>query len=378
MYLEPCRDIHSITAEQWDTLIPDGNPFLSHGFLAALEQSGSVGDGTGWDVFHLALYDDDKSLRGAMPGYLKSHSYGEYVFDHSWAHGYERAGGTYYPKFLSAVPFTPVPGARLLTRPDDGEAKSALIQGTAALADKLSLSSAHVNFISHNDKTAFQEAGWQIRRGVQFHWHNQGYDDFDDFLSTLSSRKRKNIRKERASLGAHDVRFVRLTGDDIKAHHWDRFYEFYLATIEKKWGGAYLTRGFFEAIGETLRDKIMLVLAIKDEVTIAGALNLMSGDCLFGRNWGSLIDLPNLHFETCYYQAIDHAIATKRARVEAGAQGMHKVQRGYLPVLTYSAHHIAHEGFAEAVGRFLQAENRAVEAECDEIMHYSPYKQAGD
>ena len=376
MYLEPARTISAIDPAKWDALIPDQNPFLSHSFFEALEQSGSVGQGTGWDSFHGCLYDDEKRLCGAMPGYLKSHSYGEYVFDHSWANGYERAGGAYYPKFLSAVPFTPVPGARLLTKADDDQARQALISGIAGLSDKLGLSSAHVNFITQADKSAFAQAGWHIRQGVQFHWHNDDYRDFDDFLDALSSRKRKNIRKERTSLNAHDITFLRLSGADIKAHHWDRFYHFYLATIEKKWGGAYLTREFFEAIGTSLSDKILLILAMQDGEAIAGALNLMNESCLFGRNWGAIRDIPNLHFETCYYQAIDHAIETKRARVEAGAQGMHKVQRGYMPVITYSAHHIPHEGFSEAVGRFLMAENRAVLAECEDIRHYSPYRSA--
>ena len=374
MYVEPCRDIHKIESAAWDALIPDGNPFLSHGFLSALEDSSSVGEGTGWDIFHLCLYDEAAKLRAAMPAYLKSHSYGEYVFDHSWAHGYERAGGAYYPKLLSAVPFTPVPGARLLAAHDDAEARTALIDGMAGITTNLSLSSAHVNFISTQDRASFEAQGWQLRQGVQFHWHNQGYDSFDDFLSSLASRKRKNIRKERASLADYDISFERLSGDDIKPHHWDRFYGFYLATIEKKWGGAYLTREFFEALGDRLGDRVMLVMAQKDNAPIAGALNLMSDDCLFGRNWGTMAEIPNLHFETCYYQAIEHAIETKRARVEAGAQGMHKVQRGYLPVTTYSAHYVPHEGFRDAIARFLSAETRAVEAECDEIMQYSPYR----
>ena len=376
MYLEPARTISAIDPAKWDALIPDQNPFLSHSFFEALEQSGSVGQGTGWDSFHGCLYDENKILRGAMPGYLKSHSYGEYVFDHSWANGYERAGGAYYPKFLSAVPFTPVPGARLLTKADDKDAQQALIAGIAGLADKLGLSSAHVNFISKSDREAFSGAGWHIRQGVQFHWHNDDYGTFDDFLATLSSRKRKNIRKERTSLERHNITFLRLSGDDIKAHHWDRFYHFYLSTIEKKWGGAYLTREFFESLGASMADKVLLVLAMQDGEAIAGALNLMNDSCLFGRNWGAVVDIPNLHFETCYYQAIDHAIETKRFRVEAVAQGFHKVQRGYVPVITYSAHYIPHEGFSEAVGRFLMAENKAVLAECEDIRQYSPYRSS--
>ena len=375
MYLEPCRDILTIDAAIWDSLIPDQNPFTSHAFLAALEASGSVGPDTGWDIFHLILYDDDKTIRAIMPAYLKSHSYGEYIFDHSWAHGYERAGGQYYPKLLSAVPFTPVPGGRILSRQDDDEAKSALVHAAAQLTEKLSLSSMHVNFISQQDKDSFAASDWQIREGIQFHWHNQNYQQFDDFLGALSSRKRKNIRKERASLEAHNIEFLRVSGQEITSAHWDYFYEFYLATIEKKWGGAYLTRAFFDQIGRTMADQIVLILAQKDRQIVAGALNLMNQECLFGRNWGSLVDIPNLHFETCYYQAIEHAIEHKLSRVEAGAQGMHKVQRGYLPVRTYSAHYICHEGFREAIDRFLKSEQHAVSAECEQIMQYSPYRE---
>ena len=315
MQLEPVTDIQKIEASAWDRLNQSANPFLSHAFLSALEQSGSVGAQTGWDICHLALYDDDKRLCGALPAYLKSHSYGEYVFDHSWAHGFERAGGHYYPKLLGAVPFTPVPGPRLLTYDNDGTAKAALIEGMRQFTDKLSLSSAHINFIEEADKTSLEQAGWHIRRGVQFHWHNQDYADFDDFLAQLSSRKRKNIRKERASMSQHGLHFHKLHGDDIKSHHWDAFYEFYLSTIDKKWGGAYLNRAFFEAIGQTMASQILLIMAEQDGQPIAGALNFMNDECLFGRNWGCQRDLPNLHFETCYYQAIDFAIEAKLARV---------------------------------------------------------------
>ena len=372
MIIETQKHISALPAQEWDDLRRDDNPFTSYGFLRALEESGSVGGDSGWDVYHLLAKDEDGTLQGAMPCYLKYHSYGEYVFDHSWANGFERAGGRYYPKLLSAIPFTPVPGPRILSKND--EAKAALIAGLRAVTDELALSSAHVTFLDDHDKTAFQDAGWQIRTGVQFHWHNQGYQSFDDFLSALSSRKRKNIRKERASLTDHGVTFLRLTGDDITPAHWDRFYEFYLATIDKKWGGAYLNRAFFDGIGTYLSNQIVLVLAQKDGDIIAGALNLSSGTCLYGRNWGALVDIPNLHFETCYYQAIDHAIATGLARVEAGAQGMHKVQRGYVPVLTYSAHYLQHDGFSDAVARFLQAEDKAVIAEAEEIRRFSPYR----
>ena len=376
MHLKPIQHISDIAEAEWNRLIPDRNPFLRHSFLAALETSGSVGEGTGWDSLHLTLFDESGALCGALPSYLKHHSYGEYVFDHSWAHGFERAGGQYYPKLVGAVPFTPVPGPRLLTGADNSEATQALIHGTKGLVDKLSLSSAHVNFITDEDRAAFEQAGWIIRKNVQFHWHNQNYKDFDEFLSQFASRKRKNIRKERQSLITRGVKFHRLTGADITPAHWDKFYHFYLATIDKKWGGAYLTRAFFDQIGATMADDILLVMAEYDGEIIAGALNLMSPDCLYGRNWGCALELPNLHFETCYYQAIEFAIETGRGRVEAGAQGMHKVQRGYLPQITYSAHYIQHEGFADAVKRFCEMENRAVEEEAQEIATLSPFRQA--
>ena len=376
MHIKPIQHISDIAEAEWNRLIPDHNPFLRHSFLAALETSGSVGEGTGWDTLHLSLFDETGTLCGALPSYLKHHSYGEYVFDHSWAHGFERAGGQYYPKLVGAVPFTPVPGPRLLTGIDDSEATQALIHGTKGLVDTLSLSSAHVNFITADDRAAFEQAGWIIRKNVQFHWHNRDYDDFDDFLSHFASRKRKNIRKERQSLKSEGVRFHRLTGADITPSHWDKFYHFYLATIDKKWGGAYLTRAFFDQIGATMADDILLVMAEYDGDIIAGALNLMSPECLYGRNWGCALELPNLHFETCYYQAIEFAIETGRRRVEAGAQGMHKVQRGYLPQITYSAHYIQHDGFADAVRRFCEMENRAVEEEAQDIATLSPFRQA--
>ena len=376
MHIKPIQHISDIAEAEWNRLIPDHNPFLRHSFLAALETSGSVGEGTGWDSLHLALFDETGALHGALPSYIKHHSYGEYVFDHSWAHGFERAGGQYYPKLVGAVPFTPVPGPRLLTGVDNAEATQALIHGTKGLVDTLSLSSAHVNFITADDRAAFEQAGWIIRKNVQFHWHNRDYSDFDDFLSHFASRKRKNIRKERQSLKSEGVRFHRLTGADITPSHWDKFYHFYLATIDKKWGGAYLTRAFFDQIGATMADDILLVMAEYDGDIIAGALNLMSPECLYGRNWGCALELPNLHFETCYYQAIEFAIETGRRRVEAGAQGMHKVQRGYLPQITYSAHYIQHDGFADAVRRFCEMENRAVEEEAQDIATLSPFRQA--
>ena len=367
--------LSDINASDWDALNSDAHPFLSYAFLSALEESGSVGADTGWDPHYLTITNDEGILIAAAPHYLKYHSYGEYIFDHSWANAFERAGGRYYPKSLTAVPFTPVPGPRLLTHPDYPAAKPALISTMESLCLQNNISSAHINFIQPNDEASLQDAGWSIRTGIQFHWQNNGYTNFVDFLQSLSSRKRKNIRKERASLAAEQVSFEALTGEALKPVHWDAFYEFYLATIDRKWGGAYLTRSFFDQIAMTMADKILLIIASRDGNMIAGALNFIGNDALYGRNWGCTEEIPNLHFETCYYQAIDFAIAHNLSRVEAGAQGIHKVQRGYLPVETKSAHYIAHDGFREAIDRFLKQENRHNAAEIRAIEAESPYRQ---
>ena len=371
--------LSAFTAEEWDRLNTSGHPFISYGFLFALEQSGSVGEQTGWDILFLAARDKSTgSLHGALPVYVKHHSYGEYVFDHSWAHAYERAGRQYYPKLLCGVPFTPVPGPRLLYNNDHPEVATQLLDALEQIARQNGLSSAHINFINDDDRKILAEKGWMIRTGVQFHWQNNGYKTFDDFLAKLSSRKRKTLKKERQSLTNNGVAFHQLTGKDITSAHWDRFYEFYLATIEKKWGGAYLSEDFFHQIGRTLADKILLIMAEKDNQLIAGALNFIGKDTLYGRNWGCSEDIPYLHFETCYYQAVEFAINTGLARVEAGAQGLHKVQRGYLPVFTYSAHWVAEQTFAEAIGRFLRQEHHAVEQDAQSILSSTPYHRGND
>ncbi|MBT5573840.1 MAG: N-acetyltransferase [Alphaproteobacteria bacterium] len=372
--LHTLASINDISAAEWDKLNPSNHPFVLHGFLASLENSGCVGHETGWDILHLCVYDESGALRAAMPHYLKYHSYGEYIFDHSWANAYERSGQTYYPKSLAAVPFTPVPGPRLLAKQDDISAKRALLAGMQAIIENNQLSSAHVNFIDLSDLSIAQEDGWLIREGLQFHWHNQDYDDFDGFLENLTSRKRKNIRKERASIKNSGIRFEHITADLINPHHWDIFYQCYLKTIEKKWGGAYLTRAFFDSLSETLADKILLIFAYQEDTPIAGALNFIGSDSLFGRNWGGLYDVPFLHFETCYYQAIEFAIRHKLKRVEAGAQGVHKVPRGYLPVKTYSAHKILNPQFEEAILQFLKQEVIQNEKEAQYINQTSPYK----
>ena len=364
----------AIDVDEWDALTDGGNPFVSHAFLLALEDGGAVGGDSGWDPMHLLLRNDDGQLLGAVPTYLKHHSYGEYIFDHGWANAFERAGGAYYPKLLVAIPFTPATGPRLLVKDNRDDLKIALARGLESLLEKYQLSSAHVNFLPSSDADILSAAGWLQRSSIQFHWHNRGYADFDDFLASLSSRKRKNIRKERAAIAAAGVTMRPLTGSAIKQDHIDYFYRFYLSTIDRKWGGAYLTHAVFSQLRRTMADGMLLVMAEYNGQIIGGALNFIGHDALYGRNWGADIDIPNLHFEACYYQAIEFAIATGLSRVEAGAQGIHKVQRGYLPVTTHSVHHIAHDGFREAVSRFLASETRGVEAEKNHIAMTSPFK----
>ena len=367
-------EMAAIDAAEWDALAGQANPFISHAFLQALEKGGAVGGDSGWNPMHLLLRSDDGQLLGAMPNYLKHHSYGEYIFDHGWANAFERAGGAYYPKLLAAIPFTPATGPRFLVRDNRADLKTALAKGMETLMEKYQLSSAHINFLPSDDAHRLATAGWLDRASIQFHWHNQNYTDFDDFLDHLSSRKRKNIRKERASITKAGVTMLRLTGAAITQDHIDSFFRFYMSTIDRKWGGAYLTHEVFTQLGKTMADRMLLVMAEYDGKIIGGALNFIGDDALYGRNWGADIDIPNLHFETCYYQAIDFAIERGLARVEAGAQGFHKVQRGYLPVTTHSVHRIAHDGFRDAVARFLDAEKRGVEAEKNHIAMTSPFK----
>ena len=317
----------TIDADEWDAIAGKKNPFVSHAFLTALEIGGAVGDKTGWSAMHLLLRDDKGQLLGAMPHYVKHHSYGEYIFDHSWANAFERAGGAYYPKLLGAVPFTPANGPRLLVRDGRSELKTALARGVLRLLDEYQLSSAHINFLPEHDAKLLVNDGWLHRTGIQFHWHNQNFADFDAFLASLSSRKRKNIRKERAAIAASGVTLMPLTGDAIDKTHIDDFYRFYMSTIDRKWGGAYLTHKVFTELHRTMADKMLLVMANYDGKIIGGAMNFIGDDALYGRNWGADLDIPNLHFEACYYQAIEFAIKHGLQRVEAG-QGF-KVQRGY-------------------------------------------------
>lgn len=349
--------VGSLPAAEWDALTDGGNPFVSHAFLSALEESGSVGGRSGWTPAPLVATGEDDALAAALPAYAKTHSQGEYVFDHAWADAWHRAGGDYYPKLQIAVPFTPATGPRLLTR--DPAWAAPMLRAAEKLCSANGFSSAHATFIAPDQVPLFERAGWLIRSDIQFHWENRGYESFDDFLAALSSRKRKDLRKERAN--AQDGVDIRvLTGRDIRSRHWDAFWRFYQDTGARKWGTPYLTREAFTLLGERMADRILLILAYMDGSPVAGALNFIGADTLYGRYWGALIDKPFLHFELCYYQAIDAAIARGLTRVEAGAQGGHKLARGYAPVQTHSAHFIVHQGFREAVADFLKRESAGI------------------
>jgi uncharacterized protein len=373
-----------VDARQWDAcaLAPGsaGNPFLSYAFLKALEDSKSVGRRTGWQPQHLLAESDDGGLLGAVPLYVKSHSQGEYIFDHGWAQAFERAGGRYYPKLQAAIPFTPVPGPRLFVRPGStaDAVREAMIDMLASIADDNGISSVHATFCSEDDWKHFGERGWLLRLGRQYHWANAGYKTFDDFLGALASRKRKAIRKERESVRREGLTIRQLSGPDLKARHWDAFFAFYMDTGGRKWGSPYLTRSFFDILCSTMADKVVLVMAEADGRPVGGALNLKGDDALYGRYWGCLESHAFLHFEACYYQAIDYAIAHGLARVEAGAQGDHKIQRGYLPVKTFSAHWIGDKGFRRAVDDFLSRERPAVEEEIEGLMQYSPFRKENE
>lgn len=349
--------VGSLPADQWDRLA-HGNPFMSHAFLSALEDSGSVGPGTGWSPAPIVIEGADGKLAAAAPAYLKNHSQGEYVFDHAWADAWHRAGGQYYPKLQIAAPFTPATGPRLLLA-DDTLALPLLRAAEQVCIDN-GLSSAHATFIAPEQMPLFNRAGWLLRSDIQFHWENRAYSSFDDFLAMLSSRKRKDLRKERAA--AQDgVEIRSLTGSEIGAAEWDAFWTFYQDTGARKWGQPYLTRDAFTLFGQRMGQQVLLVLAYAAGKPVAGALNFIGPDAIFGRYWGALIDKPFLHFELCYYQAIDAAIRLGLKRVEAGAQGGHKLARGYEPVQTWSAHWIAHPGFRAAVEEFLDRERAGVD-----------------
>ena len=367
--------IADVPAAAWDVCAGGVNPFVSHAFLHALEVSGSVDAESGWLPHHLLLEDGDGRLLGAVPLYVKGHSHGEYVFDHGWANALEQAGGSYYPKLQAAVPFTPVTGPRLLAPPERrDEVRALLAKALEKIAVRLGVSSVHVTFPTEAEWALLGGAGWVRRMGQQFHWHNPGYGTFDDFLAALNSRKRKAIRKERRAVAEQGIAVRAFGGAAIEPRHWDAFHRFYIDTYDRKWGYPYLTRGFFDILSATMADSVVLVMAERDGVPVAGALNLRGSDALYGRNWGSASDFKFLHFEACYYQAIDYAIAHGLARVEAGTQGPHKIQRGYVPVPTYSAHWIANTSFRDAVARFCTSERAMVEDELRGLAAYSPYR----
>ncbi|WP_149866487.1 GNAT family N-acetyltransferase [Tropicimonas marinistellae] len=378
--------IDAIAAAEWDACAcpeaADGfrplDPFTTHRFLKALEDSGSVGPGTGWQPSYLVARQE-RDLIACAPLYAKQHSQGEYVFDHSWAHAFENAGGAYYPKLQVAVPFTPATGRRFLVKPGFEQiGMGALVQGAVKLAADNDVSSMHATFCTADEADAGRQMGLMHRIGQQFHWENAGYESFAGFLDALSSRKRKNIRKERATAQGFGGQIRALTGEEIEPHHWDDFWAFYQDTGSRKWGSPYLTRTFFEIAHETMRDDMLLVMAEREGFNVAGALNFIGRSALYGRYWGALERHPCLHFELCYYQAMDFAIEHGLATVEAGAQGEHKLARGYLPVATHSLHWIANPGFARAVREFLEAETRAVDEEMEILTSYGPFKRSGE
>jgi predicted N-acyltransferase len=377
------RRVAEIGREGWEacTSNPEyaSNPFIGYDFIDSLEQSGCAVAQTGWAPHHLAVEDEAGQVAAVMPLYLKSHSQGEYVFDHSWADAYQRAGGRYYPKLQCAAPFSPVTGPRMMVRADVDPviAKRTLLGGAVSLCERLEASSVHVTFPSKADWDFLGGEGLLQRQDQQYHWHNNGYETFDDFLGALSSNRRKTIRRERRDAQA-GLEIVGLTGKDLTEEAWDAFYQFYEDTGARKWGRPYLNRPFFSMIGERMADQVLLIMAKRDGRYIAGALNLLGGDCIYGRNWGAVEDVPFLHFELCYYQAIEHAIRLGLPRVEAGAQGQHKIARGYLPAPVYSAHFIADPALREPVRRYLDQERAAVQNEMDWLSEeYSPFKAGG-
>ena len=374
-------DLGQVAPEDWDACANPGSghpaldPFTTHRFLHALEQSGSVGPGTGWEPRHLLVHQAAQ-LVAVAPVYAKAHSQGEYIFDHAFAQAYMRAGGRYHPKLQLAVPFTPATGRRFLCRPGfEAQGAGAILQAMAQLAADNHLSSAHVTFCTESEAARGAGHGYLHRVTEQFHWENPGYAGFDDFLAALSSRKRKTIRKERATAQGFGGTIRALTGDALEPAHWDAFWAFYQDTGARKWGTPYLTRAFFDHAQQHLRNDVLLVLAERDGQPVAGALNFIAQDTLYGRYWGCLEDHPCLHFELCYYQPMDYAIAQGLARVEAGAQGPHKLARGYLPAQVHSLHYFPESGFHQAVARYVQQERRAISREMDALADFAPFRK---
>ncbi len=372
----------SIGAAAWNACAnpggaPEPHPFTRYEFFAAVEESGSAAARTGWRPCHLAIEEQDRIV-GLMPLYLKNHSRGEYVFDQDWAEALVRAGGAYYPKLQACVPFTPVTGPRLLIADgaDTDRIRTMLLAAGTSTAGDVNASSLHITFLTEEEWKAAGTAGYLLRRDRQFHWENRGYGTFDEFLGDLSSSKRKTIRKERAAVRKAGVEFDWLTGPDLTEAVWDQFFAFYTDTGGRKWGRPYLARQFFSRVGESMANQILLVIARRGSRAIAGALNFFGQGVLYGRNWGALEFVPFLHFETCYYQAVDFAIANKFTKIEAGAQGAHKLLRGYLPRPTYSAHFIAHPGLRQAVAAYLAREREAVAEEIDELAEFAPFRKS--
>ncbi len=375
-HIEIVTSIADIPSNCWDTLA-GSNPFLQHAFLLALEETGCACVETGWQPYHLCLKNNQGDFLGAVPLYIKSHSYGEYVFDHAWANAYERAGGRYYPKLQSSIPFSPVTGARLLCHPTENQTsvQHALLEGLKAVTEQLSVSSTHLTFLREAELPPLEDNGFLVRHDKQYHWQNNNYTDFEAFLSTLSSRKRKQIRKERKTALSSGVKIQTVKGTDITESMWDAFFTFYLDTGAKKWGQPYLNKEFFMQIGKNMPDNIVLFLCTNDGKPIAAALNIVGGNTLYGRYWGCIEHHPCLHFEACYYQAIDYAIKHNIKTVEAGAQGEHKLARGYVPTTTYSAHWIPNDGFREAVANFLVDEKQQVAFEKEILSKHTPFKK---
>jgi predicted N-acyltransferase len=380
------RQIQEAGKANWDDLFGTSsrtrteyyNPFISYNYLSSLEESGSASIDSGWLPSHVLLHDEKGSLAGAVPAYLKDNSQGEYVFDHGWADAFERAGGNYYPKLQCSVPFTPASGPRLLLREPQSVqlTQDMLAKVLVDLTDQLGISSAHVTFAPDDDIQVLTKAGFLHRTDQQFHFINQGYRDHNEFLDALSSRKRKDLRKERAAALSGGIEIDWLTGSDLTEDIWDQFFAFYMDTGSRKWGQPYLTRKFYSLIGERMAEDILLIMAKRDGRYIAGAINFIGSDALYGRHWGCIEDHPFLHFEVCYHQAIDFALAKGLSRVEAGAQGSHKLARGYMPVTTHSAHYIAHPGFRKAVSDYLIHERKEVDAVQDYLDDHSPFRKA--
>lgn len=379
--------VHASTAEipaaDWNALLPSSvpgrpdNPFLDHAFFLALEKSGSATARTGWQPQHLMLRDEADKPLGLLPLFLKSHSQGEYVFDYGWADAFQRASGSYYPKLQCSVPFTPVTAPKLLIPNGDPSLKRALLSAAETLAERNGVSSVHATFVPEDEAHLAREAGWLLRHDTQFHWHNQGFGSFDAFLETLSSRHRKVTRRERRDALADGLTVRWITGADLTEDVWDAFFEFYMDTGSRKWGRPYLNRKFFSLLSESMADRILLIFAYDGEEPVAGTLSLIGHDTLYGRYWGATRQVPFLHFELCYYQAIDFAVAHRLKTVEAGAQGEHKLARGYEPSTTRSVHWIGHPGLRDAVADFLDRERRAVVQEQEMLTTYSPFRKGG-